>query len=63
MNSGSCSQISSSCNCPIHLCKTSQLFILKTRLGDEIYLSDINMHIRAIRNEKDIDLVKYQTHA
>ena len=47
----------------IHLCKTSQLFILKTRLGGEIYLSDINMHIRAIRNEKDIDLVKYQTHA
>ena len=42
----------------IHLRKTSQVFILKTRLGGEIYLSDINMHIRAIRNEKDIDLVK-----
>ena len=28
----------------IHLCKTSQLCILKTRLGGEIYLSDVNMH-------------------
>ena len=28
----------------IHLCKTSQLYILKTRLGGEIYSSDVNMH-------------------
>ena len=28
----------------IHLCKTSQLCILKMRLGGEIYLSDVNMH-------------------
>ena len=28
----------------IHLCKTSQLCILKTRLGGEIYSSDVNMH-------------------
>ena len=28
----------------IHLCKTSQLYVLKTRLGGEIYSSDVNMH-------------------
>ena len=28
----------------IHLCKTSQLCILKTRLGGEIYSSDVNMY-------------------
>ena len=28
----------------IHLCKTSQLYILKKRLGGEIYSSDVNMH-------------------
>ena len=28
----------------IHFCETSLIFNFKTRLGGEIYLSDVNMH-------------------
>ena len=44
----------------IHLCKTLQLYILKTRLGGEIYSSDVNIH-KGYQKRKKI-LTLYQTH-